>query len=83
MITIRFAGWTSGKRVSLQPKTEFQKLLLKGTGYGTGYPKRFYRYFEDSQLWKKLHIAQLFIYYLQEHLFSLLCHDSEFVYGVI
>jgi len=30
-----------------------------------------------------LHIAQSLIYYLQKHLFSLLCHDSESVYGVI
>ena len=30
----------------------------------------------------KLHIAQSFIYYFQKHLFILLCHDSEFVYGV-
>jgi len=30
-----------------------------------------------------LHIAQSFIYYLQKHLFSLLRHDSESVYGVI
>jgi len=54
-----------------------------GTGYGSGYPKRFYRYLEDSDFWKKLHIAQSFIYYFQKLLFSLLCHDSMFVYGVI
>jgi len=28
-----------------------------GTGNGSGYLKRFYRYFEDSDFWKKLHIA--------------------------
>jgi len=39
--------------------------------------KRFYRCFEDSDFWKS------FIYYLQKHLFSLLCLDSQFVYGVI
>ena len=50
---------------------------------GPGYPKRFQRYFEDLDFWKKLHIAQSFISYLQKHLFSLLRHDSEFVYGVI
>jgi len=52
------------------------------TGTGCGYPKRFYRYFEDSDFWKKLHFAQSFIYYLQKHIFSLLCHDSESVYGI-
>jgi len=26
-----------------------------GTGYGSGYPKRFYRYFEDSDLEKVAH----------------------------
>ena len=30
-----------------------------------------------------MHIAQSFIYLLQKHLFSLLRHDSESVYGVI
>jgi len=53
------------------------------TGYGSGYLKRFYRYFENSDFWKKLDIAQLLIYYFQKHLFSLLCHDSESVCGVI
>jgi len=45
-----------------------------GTGYASGYPKRFYRYFKDSDVWKKLHIAQSFIYYFQKHLFHLPCH---------
>ena len=46
------------------------------TGYGSGYPKRFYRYSEDSDFWKKLHIAESFINFLQKHLFSFLCHAS-------
>jgi len=54
-----------------------------GTGYGSGYPNRFYQYFDDSDFWKRLHIAQSLIYYLQMHLFSFLRHDSEPVYGVI
>ena len=83
MITIRFAGWISGRIVSLQPDTDIQNLLQTGTGYGSGYPARLYRYFEDSDFWKKLHIAQSFIYYFQKHLFSLLCHDSQSVYSVI
>jgi len=48
----------------------------------SGYPKRFYRYLEDSDFWKKLYIAQSLIYYLQKHIFSLLCHDFESVKGV-
>jgi len=60
------------------PKTAFKREPV-----GSGYPKRFYRCFEDSQFWKKLHFAQSFIYYLQKHHFSLLCHDSQFVHGVI
>jgi len=55
MITIRFAGWISGRIVSLQPDTDIQKLL------------RFYQYFEDSDFWKKLHITQSFIYYFHKH----------------
>jgi len=54
-----------------------------GTGYASGYPKRFYRYFEVSDFWKNLRIAQSFVYYFQKHLFSLLCHNSDSVYGVI
>ena len=58
MITIRFAGWISSRIVSLQPDTDIQKLLSNVYGYGSGYPKRFHRYFEDSDFYKKLHIAQ-------------------------
>ena len=61
----------------------FKNCFQTVTGYGCAYPQPFYQYFEDSEIWKKLHIAQSFIYYLQKHLFSLLCHDSESVYGVI
>ena len=57
MITVRFAGWISGRIVSLQPDTDIQNGYQTGTGYGAGYPKRFFRYFEDSDFWKKLHVA--------------------------
>jgi len=30
MITMRFAGWISGRIVSLQPKSDIQKLLSNG-----------------------------------------------------
>jgi len=72
------AGWWVCNRIRIS-KNCFQT----GTGYGSGYPKRFYWYFKDSDFWKKAHIAQSFIHYLQKHLFSLLRHDSECVYGVI
>jgi len=45
MIIIQFAGWISGRIVSLPPDTDIQKLLSNVTGYGSGYLKRFYRYF--------------------------------------
>jgi len=62
-------------RLDIQQDSEFAT--------GSGYRKRFYRYFENSDYWKKLHIAPPFIYYLQKHLSSLLCYDSSLsVYGV-
>jgi len=45
MITNRFADWITGSEVSLQPDTDIHKLVSNGTGYGTGYLKRVYRYF--------------------------------------
>ena len=83
MITIWFAGWISGRIVSLQPDTNIQKLLSNGNRIQIRISQTVYRYFEDSDFWKKLHIAQSFIHYLQKHLFSLLCHASWSVYGVI
>ena len=80
MITIRFAGWISGRIVSLQPDTDIQKLLSNGNRISAGY---LFYIFRDSDFWKKLHIAQSFIHYLQKHLFSFQCYDFESVYGVI
>jgi len=78
-----FAGWISGRIVSLQSDTDIQKLLSNGNRVRIRISESFYRYFEDSDFWKKLHITQSFIDYLQKYLFSLLCHDFESVYGVI
>jgi len=83
MITIRFAGWIYGRIVSLQPDTDIQKLLSNGNRIRIRISETFYRHFESSDFWKKLHIAQSFFHYLQKHLFSLLCHDTESIYGVI
>jgi len=54
-------GWWVCNRIQIS-KNCFQT----GTGYGSGYPKHFYRYFEDSDFWKKLHIAKSFIFCLQK-----------------
>ena len=52
MITIRFAGWISGRIVSLQPDTDIQKLLPNGKRISETLSSIFrgFRLF-----WKKLH----------------------------
>ena len=79
MITIRFAGWISGRIVSLQPDKVIQKLLSNGNRIRIS--ETLLLIFRGFRLVEK--VAQSFIYYLQKHLFSLLRHDSESVYGVI
>jgi len=83
-ITIRFAGWISGRIVSLEPDTDIEKLLPNGNRIRIQITDTVLSIFGGFRLdfWKKLHIAQSFIYYLQKHLFSVLCHDSKSVYGV-
>jgi len=81
MITIRFAGW-------FRQDSEF------ATGYG--YPKCTLKQEPDTDIWNvfidnsriqtygkrcTLH-NHSFIIFIQKHLFSHLCHDSESVYGV-
>jgi len=83
MITIRFAGWISDRIASLHRIRISKNYFQMGTGYGSGYPKRFYQCFEDSGFWKKLHIARSIIHYLQKHLFSLLWHDSKSVVSMV
>jgi len=58
MITIRFAGWISGRIVSLLPDTDIQKLLSNMNRIRIRISETVYQYFEDSDFWKKLHIAQ-------------------------
>jgi len=79
MITIRFAGWISGRIVGLQPDTDIQKLLSNGNRIS----ETLLSILLGFTLLEKLRIAQSFLYYLQKHLFCLLCHDFQFVYGVI
>ena len=83
MITIRFAGWISGGIVSLQPDTDIQKLLSNSNRIRIRISETLLSIFLGFRLLEKLRIAQSFIHYLQKHLFSLLCHDFQFVYGQI
>jgi len=76
MITIRFAGWISGRIVSLQPDTDVQKLISNGNRIRIDISR-------IQTFGRKLHIAQSIINHPQKHFFWLLCHDSESVYGVI
>ena len=69
MITIRYAGWISGRMVICN-RIRISKYCFQ-TGTGSGYPKRFYRFFEDSEVWKKLHIAHSFIIF--RSIFSAFC----------
>jgi len=83
MITIRFASWISGRIVSLQPDTDIQKLLSNVNRIRIRISEKLLSIFREFRLLENLLIAQSFIYYLQKHLFSLPCHDSESVDGVI
>jgi len=83
MITIRFSGWISGRIVSLQPDTDIQKLLSNVNRIRIQISEKLLSMFRGFRLLENLLIGQSFIYYFQKRLFSLLCHDSESVYGVI
>jgi len=82
MITIRFAGWISGRIVSFQPDMDIQKLLSNGNQIRNRISETLSTIFRGFRLLEKLHIAQSFIYYSQKHLFSFLCHGSESVCGL-
>ena len=55
MITIRFAGWISPRIVSCNRIRISKNCFQTGTGYGAGYPKRFYRYFRIQTFGKVVH----------------------------
>jgi len=82
MITIRFAGWISVRMVSLQPDTDIQKLLSNGNRILIRISETLLSIFRGLRSLEKVAYCT-FIHYLQKHPFSLLCHDSESVYGVI
>jgi len=62
----------------LQPDKDIQKLLSNGNRIRIRISEMVLSIFQGFKLLEK--VAQSFIHYLQKHLFSLLCHDSESVY---
>ena len=73
MITIRFAGWISGRIVSLQPDTDIQKLLSYGSRIRFRISETFLSIFRGFRFFEKVAHCTI-IHYLQKHLFSsLLC----------
>jgi len=61
MITIRFAGWISGRILSLQPDTDIQKLLSNGNRIWIRISETLLSIFLGFRLLEKLRIAQSFI----------------------
>jgi len=62
MITIRCAGWISGRIVSLQPDTDIQNLLWNGNRIRTRISETLLLIFRGFRLLEK--VAQSYIYYL-------------------
>jgi len=54
MITIRFAGWISGRIVSLQPDTDIQKLLSNGNRIGIRISEKLLSIFRGCRLSEKI-----------------------------
>jgi len=54
MITIRFPGWISGRRVSLQPDTDIQKLLSNGNRIRIRISETFLSIFRRFRLLEKV-----------------------------
>ena len=73
MIAIWFTGWISGRIVSLQPETHIQNCLRRGTGYESGYPKRFFRYFDDSDFGKSCTLHNHTFFIIFRSIFSAFC----------
>jgi len=57
MITIRFAGWISGRIVSLQPDTDIQKLVTNGNRIRIRISETVLSIFRGFRLLKKVDIA--------------------------
>ena len=62
---------------------DIQKLLSNENRIRIRISETLLSIFSGIRLLEKLRIAQSFTYYAQKHLVSLLCHDFQFVYGVI
>jgi len=66
IITIRFAGWISGRILSLQPDTDIQKLLSNGNRIRIRISETLLSIFRGLRLLENA--AQSFIYNFQKHL---------------
>ena len=76
MITIRFAGWISGRIVSLQPDTDIQKLLSNRNRIRIRISETLLSIFQSFRFLEK--VAQSFILYLEslEAAFQAWSHDD-------
>jgi len=54
MITIRFAGWISGRIVSLQPEADIQKLVSNGNRIRIRISERLLPIFREFKLLEKV-----------------------------
>jgi len=81
--TIRFAGWISGRIVSLQPDTDIQKRLSNGNRIRIRISETLLSIFRGLTFLEKVAHCTIIHPLSSEASFSLLCHDSECVYGVI
>jgi len=80
MITIQFAGWISGRIVSLQPDTDIQKLLSNRNRIRIRISETLLSIFQRFRLLEK--VAQSFILYLEssEAAFQAWSHDDSISY---
>jgi len=83
MINFRFAGWISGRIVSLQPDKDIQKLLSNWNRIRTS--ETLLPIFRRFRLLEKVAYCTIVNLLSSEASFQsfLLCHDSEFVCSVI
>ena len=82
MITIRFAGWISGRIVSLQSDMDIQKLLSNRNRIRIS--ETLLSIFRGFRLWKKLHNHSFCILNLRKQLFRLgIMMTPSLIYVVI
>ena len=81
MITIRFAGWISGRIVSLQQDTDIQELLSNGNRIRIS--ETLFSILWGFRLFERVAHCTIIHLVPWKHIFSLLCHDSKSDYSVI